>query len=128
MPWDLRPTGIPVPEVDVEAQPGAAEEERRERRWQISRERAEHPDEECERKEQTLTDAAETESSAKRTRGGDTRAREFYVVREDVNKFGPTPRCPGCADVSRGVSVKHAHNDVSQPNREVVDGRRCTAS
>ena len=28
-----------------------------------------------------------------------------------MNKFGPTPRCPGCADVSGGVSAKHAHND-----------------
>ena len=30
-----------------------------------------------------------------------------------MNKCGPgsTPRCPGCADVSRGVSVKHANND-----------------
>ena len=34
VPWDLRPTGVPEPEVDVEAQPGAAEAERRERRWQ----------------------------------------------------------------------------------------------
>ena len=61
VPWDLRPTGVPAPEVDVEAQPGAAEAERRERRWQRPRERAEPvrprdeaPDEECERKEQTL--------------------------------------------------------------------------
>ena len=28
-----------------------------------------------------------------------------------MNKFGPTPRCPGCADVTKGISVKHAHND-----------------
>ena len=28
--WDLRPTGVPEPEVDVEAQPRAAEAERRE--------------------------------------------------------------------------------------------------
>ena len=27
MPWDLRPTGVPAPEVDVEAQPGAPEAE-----------------------------------------------------------------------------------------------------
>ena len=40
-----------------------------------------------------------------------SRERQFYVVRKDVNSFGPTARCPGCADVSRGVSVKHAHND-----------------
>ena len=41
VPWDLRPTGEQVPEVDVEAQPGAAEAERRERWWQKPRERAE---------------------------------------------------------------------------------------
>ena len=39
MPWDLRPTGVPEPEVDVEAQPGVAEAEGRERRWQRPRER-----------------------------------------------------------------------------------------
>ena len=51
VPWDLRPTGMPVPEVDVEAQPGAAEAERRERRWQRPRERAEsfRPREETQR-------------------------------------------------------------------------------
>ena len=31
VPWDLRPTGVPAPEVDVEGQPGAAEAEQRER-------------------------------------------------------------------------------------------------
>ena len=41
VPWDLRSTGMLVPEVDVEAQPGAAEAERRERRWQRPRKRAE---------------------------------------------------------------------------------------
>ena len=40
----------------------------------------------------SASDAAETEPSAYRTRGGDTRAREFYVVRKDVNRFGPTAR------------------------------------
>ena len=59
----------------------------------------------------SASDAAETKPSARRTRGGDIRATEFYFVRKDVDKFGPTPRCPGCADVSKGVSVKHAHND-----------------
>ena len=28
-----------------------------------------------------------------------------------MNKFGPTPRCSGCVDVTKGVSAKHAHND-----------------
>ena len=104
VPWDLRPTGVPAPEVDVEAQPGAADAERREGRWQRPRERAEsvRPRDETPRREvqeeraaaapASASDAAETEPSAKRTRGGDTRAREFYVVRKDVNKIGPTPR------------------------------------
>ena len=34
MAWDSRPTGVPVPEIDDEAQPGAAMAERRESRWQ----------------------------------------------------------------------------------------------
>ena len=107
VPWDLQPTGVPMPEVDVEAQPGAAEAERRERKWQRPRERAEivRPRDEAPRRgvqeeraaaapaSASASDAAETEPSAKRTRGGDTRAREFYVVRKDVNKFDPTPRC-----------------------------------
>ena len=126
---------MPVPEVDVEAQPGAAEAERRERRWQRPRERAEsvRPRDEAPRggvQEEraaaaapaSASDEAETEPSAKRTRGGDTQAREFYVVRKDANRFGPTARCPGCADVSMGISVKHAHNDECQSNCEVVDG------
>ena len=120
VPWDLRPT----PEVDVEAQPGAAEAERRERRWQRPRERAEsvRPRDEAPRggvqekraaaaAPASASDAAETEPSAKRTQGGETRAREFYVVRKDGNRFGPTARCPGCADVTKGSSVKHARND-----------------
>ena len=89
VPWDLRPTGMAVPEVDVEAQPGSAEAERRERRWQRPSERAEsfEPRDEAPRggvQEEraaaapaSASDAAETESSAKRTRGGYTRAREF---------------------------------------------------
>ena len=123
VPWDLRPTGMPVPEVDVEAQSGAAEAERRERRWQSPRERAESvrsrdeaprgglQEERAAAAPASASDAAETEPPAKRTRARGTPAREFYVVRKDVNRFGPTARCPGCADVSRGVSVKHAHND-----------------
>ena len=35
--WDLRPTGVPEPEVDVEGRPGEAEAEQRERRWQRPR-------------------------------------------------------------------------------------------
>ena len=31
VPWNLRPTGVPEPEVNIEAQPGAAEAERRKR-------------------------------------------------------------------------------------------------
>ena len=28
-----------------------------------------------------------------------------------MDRFGPTARCPGCADLSMGISLKHAHND-----------------
>ena len=62
-PGDLRPTGMPVPEVDVEAQEGAAEAERRERRWQRPREE--------ERAAATApasaSDAAETEPISQRS-------------------------------------------------------------
>ena len=44
--------------------------------------------------------------------------REFHVVRKDVNKFGQTPRCPGCAGVTKGISVKHAHNDECRNRME----------
>ena len=118
VPWGLRPTGVPAPEVDVEAQPGAAEGERRERRWQNKPREKEQchqdremkwrlPKEECKREEQ------QRHQHHKRTR-------EFYVVRKDVDKFGQTAGCPGCADASLGISGRHPHNDESR--NEVVDG------
>ena len=80
VPWDLRPTGVPAPEVDVEAQPAAAEAERRDRMWQRPRERAESfkPRDAASRggaREERATaaapasasDAPETEPSANRT-------------------------------------------------------------
>ena len=41
VPRDLRPTGVSELEVDVEAQPGAAEAEQKTRRWERPRERSE---------------------------------------------------------------------------------------
>ena len=41
------------------------------------------------------SDAAEDDGiQSKRTRGKDTRGREFYVTKKDVERFGPTARCP----------------------------------
>ena len=62
VPWDLRPTGVPDPGVDVEAQPGATEAERREEggrgpgkeQSQLGRE-TKRPEEACERNESDST-------------------------------------------------------------------------
>ena len=134
VPWDLRPTGMPVPEVDVEAQPGAAQAERRER-CQRPRERAEsvRPRDEAPRggvqegraaaaAPASASDAAETEPSAKRARGRDTRARELCCqegcgqVRPDSNM----PRMRGRIDGN--FSKARSQRRVSQSNRDVVDG------
>ena len=48
---------------------------------------------------------------SKRTRGKDTRGREFHVTKKDVERFGPTAGCPACANATKGVSGRHAHND-----------------
>ena len=62
----------------------------------------------------SASDAAEDDgirSKSKRTRGKDTRGREFYVTKKDVERFGPTARCPTCADTTKGISGRHTHND-----------------
>ena len=43
------------------------------------------------------------------------RAKERYVLKADIDKFGPTPGCPGCADyTSKGLgtmlSAQRAHS------------------
>ena len=93
VPCDLRPTSVPELEVDVEVQPGAAEAERRERRWRRPRERSEpvRPRDETHQggvREKRVrfdepssatasaSDAAEDDGiQSKRTRGKDTRGR-----------------------------------------------------
>ena len=85
-------------------------------------------EEECERKEhnqhQHQRQMQQRRSHQPRELEGEKRhSSEFYVVRKDVDRLGRTARCPGCADVSVGISVKHAHKRrVSHSNREVVDG------
>ena len=94
------------PEVDVEVQPGAAEAERRERRWQRPRERSGpvRPRDETHQggvREKRVrfdepssatasaSDAAEDDGiQSRRTRGKDTRGREVYVTKKDVGRFG----------------------------------------
>ena len=121
--WDLRPTGMPSRRSMLrlsQAQPRQSEE----KGGRDPGNEQSHSDRETKRTEEegvqeeraaavqaSASDAAETEPSAKRTRGRDTRVRDFFVFRKDVNRFGPRPRCPGCADVSKTNSVKHAHND-----------------
>ena len=73
-PQDLRPTGVLEPEVDVEAQPGAAEAEQRERRWQRPRGTQEPVRDEPSTAPASASDAAEDDGiQSKRTRGKDTR-------------------------------------------------------
>ena len=60
----------------------------------------------------SASDAAEDDGiQSKRTRGKDTRGRKFFVTEKDVEIFGPTARCPACADTAEGISGRHAHND-----------------
>ena len=33
------------------------------------------------------------------------------MTKKDVERFGPTARCPACADTMKGISGRHAHND-----------------
>ena len=137
VPWDMRPTGVLEPEVNIEAQPGAAEAERRKRgRPEPVRARDETQQEGVREKRARFDEASSAPTSAadaneddgiqsKRTRGKDTRGREFYVTKKDVERFGPTARCPACANTTKGISGRHAHNDeCSRSNRKVVDGMK----
>ena len=124
----MRPTGVPELEVDVEAEPGAAEAERTERGWQRPREK---PACQAQRRNALRRSARETSqirraifstcissqmqlrtTASKRTRGEDTQGREFYVTKKDEERFGPTARCPACADTTKGISGRHTHSDV----------------
>ena len=40
-----------------------------------------------------------------------SRKRQFYVTKKDVERFGPTAGCPACANATKGISGRHAHND-----------------
>ena len=123
IPWNLRPTGVPEPEVNIEAQPGAAEAERRKRgRSEPVRARDETQLEGVRENRAKFDEASSAPASgadaneddgiqSKKTRGKDTRGRDFYVTKKDVERFGPTARCPACANATKGISGRHAHND-----------------
>ena len=91
-PWDLRPTSVPAPEVDVEAQRGAAEAERRERRWQNKAQRESDADKAESRRsasprksarEKSLIRRISTSISVTGGRDGATKkAREFHVKKK----------------------------------------------
>ena len=58
-------------------------------------------------------------------------AKERYVLRADIDKFGPTPGCPGCADyTAKGLgtllTAQRAHNDT--PLRLQVARARCASA
>ena len=119
----MRPTGVLEPEVNIEAQPGAAEAERRKRgRPEPVRARDATQQEGVREKRAKFDEASSAPASAgdaneddgiqtKKTRGKDTRGRECYVTKKDVERFGPTARCPACADTMKGISGRHAHTD-----------------
>ena len=33
------------------------------------------------------------------------------MTKKDVERFGPTAGCPACANATKGISGRHAHND-----------------
>ena len=111
------------PEVNFVAQPGAAEAERTKRGRPEPVRLTDETQREGVREKRARFDEASSAPTpvananegdviqSKRTRGKDTRGREFYVTKKDVERFGPTARCPACANTTKGISGRHAHND-----------------
>ena len=114
VPWNSRPTGVPEPEVNIEAQPGAAEAERRKRgRSEPVRARDETQLEGVREKRAKFDEASSAPASgadaneddgiqSKRTQGKDTRGRESYVTKKDVERFGPTARMSSMCERNEG--------------------------
>ena len=134
VPWNLRPTGVREPEVNIEAQPGAAEAERR-KRGRPEPVRARDATQQGVRENRAKFDEASSAPASaadaneddgiqtKKTQGKDTRWREFYVTKKDVERFGPTARYPACADTMKGIfRATCSQRRVSRSNRKVVDG------
>ena len=57
-----------------------------------------------------------TTASDPRTRGKDTRGREFYVTKKDVERFGPTAGCPACANATKDGS-RNVNRFVYKPTK-----------
>ena len=55
-----------------------------------------------------------TTASSPRELEGKTLEGENSVTKKDVERFGPTARCPACANTTKGISGRHAHNDESR--------------
>ena len=92
VPWDMRPTGVLEPEVNIEAQPGAAEAVRRKRGRPEPVRARDETQQGVQEKRGRFDEASSAPTSAgdaneddgiqsKRTRGKDTRGREFYVTK-----------------------------------------------
>ena len=140
VPWDLRPTGVPEPEVDVEAQPGAAEAERRERRWQRPRERSEpvRPRDETHQggvREKRVrfdepssapasaSDAAEDDGiQSKRTRGKDSRERILCDQERCGKVRADSTMSSMCGHNERNFRTTCSQRRVSRSSRKVVNG------
>ena len=114
---------MPEPEVNVEAEPGVAEAERRNRgRSEPVRARDETQFEGVREKRAKFDKASSRPVSgadaneddgiqSKRTRGNYTRGKEFYVTKKDVQMFWQTVGCPACANSTKGISGRLAHNN-----------------
>ena len=102
--WNLRTTGVPEPEVNIEAEPGAAEAERARDETQLEgvREKGANFDEAS----SALASGADVNED-----DGIRSKREFFVTKFGVERFGPTAGCPACANATQGISGRHAHND-----------------
>ena len=52
-----------------------------------------------------------TASKPRELEGKTLEGEKFFVTKKDVERFGPTARCPACADTTKGISGRHADND-----------------
>ena len=100
VPWDMNPSGRSQPRVIVESQPGGAE------RIPIVQFRESAP---------SLPKDGEQASQEERSRAGryEPLHREFYVMRGDVERFGPSEGCKACEHIRSGKpgKSKHAHSE-----------------
>ena len=88
-----------------EAEGGNTGPERESNATEAERRRRRFPNEKRKRKESdSKSQPAASDSDAAETMQPSKRMRDFHVDRRDVDKFGSTAKCPGCADAALGIS------------------------